>query len=84
MQHAQITLKFRDNDTGEVVGESATQATTEDGQTFVIAPGYLPGLADAAPEDIRVELVPPVEQVTFAGKTVTIDEAGNTVLSLTN
>lgn len=81
---AQITLKTRDLETGEVVGEQSTTCATEDGQTFVIAPGYLPGLADAAPEDVRVELVPPVEQVTFAGKTVTIDEAGNTVLSLTN
>lgn len=35
-------------------------------------------------EDVRVELLPPVQQVTFAAKTVTIDESGNTVLSLTN
>lgn len=81
---AQITLKFRDSQTGEVVGENTTAATTEDGQTFVVPPGYLPGLAEASPEDIRVELVPAVQQVTFGGKSVSTDGAGNTVLSLTS
>ena len=81
---AQITLKTRDLETGEVVGEQSTTCATEDGQTFVIASGYLPGLADAPAEDVRVEILPPVQQVTFTAKSVTIDEAGNTVLSLTN
>jgi hypothetical protein len=40
---AQITLKTRDLETGEVVGEQSTTCATEDGQTFVIAPGSCRG-----------------------------------------
>ena len=83
---ANITLQIRDADTGTVVGENSTTATvSEDGQSFIIPPGYLPGLAEAPAGDVRVEVINPVTVVEFTGKSVSIDEAtGNQILVLTN
>ncbi len=65
---------------GDIVSAGEAQGTTEDeGQTCVLLYGYLPWLADAAPEDIRITVHQPavvIEAPTVAS--ITPDEVNGT------
>lgn len=65
---------------GDVVSSGEAQGVTEDdGKTCVILYGYLPWLADAAPEDIRVTVRQPVTVIDAPTvESITPDEANGT------
>lgn len=83
MKQAQVTLKMRDAETNEIVGEMSAPAVTLDDTSFIIAPGCLPGLSDAPASDVKVEIQPNVVVVPFSNKEVTTDnDTGQTILTL--
>lgn len=85
MRSCTITLHTQDNETGEYTGTNSAYGMTPDGgQTVVIGPGFLPGLAGAKPDAVKIIVDQPPMEVSVASLAVSVDEdSGKQVITVT-
>ena len=82
MLNGQITMLTRDTETGEVVGNTAVLATSEDGIHWIFGAGYLPNAVNQSASDFKVDVFPPHQELQFGAKEVYENQDGSQTLKI--
>ncbi|HSH72349.1 MAG TPA: hypothetical protein VK974_04750 [Methylophilaceae bacterium] len=75
---ADIIVYYRDENNERTHSLSTLANTDDDGKTLTFGLGYLPGIADALPEDIIVTVAQPMVNVPVGSVVLVVDELAET------
>lgn len=78
-----VQVLIRDPENNIIGSECANGTTEDDGATITVPLGYLPNMANAAPNDIILTVQPPPTTTSPVAMTGRVDDTENAISTIT-